>query len=46
MERELGEKLQVHPERKNEEGITNGISPTEARHAAMHEMDELEQRKE
>src|SRR5712691_5208349 len=46
VEQELNEELQFHLERKIEEGIANGLSPKEARYAAMRAMDGLEQRKE
>jgi predicted permease len=46
VERELDEELQFHLARKIEEGIANGLSPKEARYAAMRAMDGLEQRKE
>src|SRR5580693_4613447 len=46
VERELDEELQFHLEHKIQEGIANGLSPKEARHAAMRAMDGLEQRKE
>src|SRR5258708_6128222 len=46
VERELDEELQFHLECKIEEGITNGLSPKEARYVAMRAMDGLEQRKE
>jgi len=46
VERELDEELQFHLERKIEEGIARGLSPREARYAAMRAMDGLEQRKE
>ncbi len=45
-EHELDEELKFHLERKIEEGIANGLSPKEARYAAMRAMDGLEQRKE
>jgi predicted permease len=45
-EQELNEELQFHLEHKIEEGIANGLSPKEARYAAMRAMDGLEQRKE
>lgn len=45
-ERELDEELQFHLERKIEEGIATGLSPEEARYAALRAMDGLEQRKE
>jgi predicted permease len=46
VERELDEELQFHMELKIEEGIANGLSPKEARYAAMRAMGGLEQRKE
>jgi predicted permease len=46
VERELDEELQFHLEQKIEEGIANGLSPKEARYAAMRAMDGLELRKE
>ncbi len=46
VERELDEELRFHLEHKIEEGIANGLSPKEARYAAMRAMDGLEQRKE
>jgi predicted permease len=46
MERELDEELQFHLEHKIEEGIASGLSPKEARYAAMRAMDGLERRKE
>ncbi len=46
VEQELIEELQFHLEQKIEEGIANGLSPKEARNAAMRAMDGLEQRKE
>src|SRR6266481_6872048 len=46
VEQELNEELQFHLERKIEEGIAQGLSPDEARYAAMRAMDGLEQRKE
>src|SRR5258708_13983880 len=46
VERELDEELQFHLECKIEEGITNGLSPKEARYVAMRAMDGLERRKE
>jgi macrolide transport system ATP-binding/permease protein len=45
-ELELDEELQFHLEHKIEEGIANGLSPKEARYAAMRAMDGLEQRKQ
>jgi len=46
VELELDEELQFHLEHKIEEGIASGLSPKEARYAAMRAMDGLEQRKE
>ena len=46
VEQELDEELQFHLEQKIEEGIANGLSPKEARYAAMRAMDGLEQRKQ
>jgi macrolide transport system ATP-binding/permease protein len=46
VEQELDEELRFHLEHKIEEGIANGLSPREARYAALRAMDGLEQRKE
>jgi macrolide transport system ATP-binding/permease protein len=46
VEQELNEELQFHLAQKIEEGIAKGLSPKEARYAAMRAMDGLEQRKE
>jgi macrolide transport system ATP-binding/permease protein len=46
VEREMDEELRFHLENKIEEGIANGLSPKEARHAAMRAMGGLEQKKE
>jgi len=46
VETELDEELQFHLEHKIEEGIAQGLSPKEARLAALRAMDGLEQRKE
>jgi predicted permease len=46
VEQELNEELQFHLEQKIAEGIAKGLSPKEARYAAMRAMDGLEQRKE
>jgi hypothetical protein len=46
VERELDEELQFHLDHKIEEGIAAGLSPREARFAALRAMDGLEQRKE
>lgn len=46
MEQELNEELQFHMDHKIEEGIANGLTPAEARLAALRAMDGLEQRKE
>src|SRR5258708_19269541 len=45
-DRELDEELQFHLEQKIEEGIDRGLSPKEARDAAMRAMGGLEQKKE
>ena len=46
VEQELNEELQFHLEQKIEEGIAAGLSPKQARYAALRAMDGLEQRKE
>ena len=46
VERELDEELQFHLEHKIQEGIANGLSPKEARYAAMRAMEGFEQQKE
>jgi predicted permease len=46
LEQELNEELQFHLEQKIAEGIANGLSPKEARYAAMRAMDGMEQHKE
>jgi macrolide transport system ATP-binding/permease protein len=46
VEQELDEELQFHLEHKIEEGIAKGLSPKDARYAAMRAMDGLEQQKE
>ena len=46
VERELDEELQFHIENKIDEGLAHGLSPKEARYAALRAMDGLEQRKE
>jgi macrolide transport system ATP-binding/permease protein len=46
IEQELNEELQFHLEHKIEEGIANGLSPEDARYAALRAMDGLTQRKE
>src|SRR5262249_43064341 len=46
VEREMDEELQFHLDHKIEEGIARGLSPREARVAALRAMDGLEQRKE
>jgi predicted permease len=46
LDRELDEELRFHLEHKIEEGIANGLSPEDARYAAMRAMGGLEQRKE
>jgi predicted permease len=46
IDRELDEELQFHLEHKIEEGIANGLSPEDARYAALRAMGGLDQRKE
>src|SRR5881227_2816038 len=46
VERELDEELQFHLDHKIEDGIGRGLSPKQARRAALLAMDGLEQRKE
>ncbi len=46
VDRELDEEMQFHLDRLIEEAIAEGLSPQEARSAAMRAMDGLEQRKE
>jgi macrolide transport system ATP-binding/permease protein len=46
VEQELSEELQFHLEHKIEEGVARGLSPKEARYAALRAMGGLEQRKE
>ena len=46
VEQELNDELQFHLEHKIEQGIAGGLSPKEARYAAMRAMEGLEQRKE
>jgi putative ABC transport system permease protein len=46
VERELDEELQYHLEQKTEEYIAHGLSPEDARYAALRAMDGLEQKKE
>ena len=46
VEQELSQELQFHLEHKIEEGIARGLSPKEARYAALRAMGGLEQRKE
>src|SRR5258708_29090631 len=46
VEQELNEELQFHLDHKIEGGIADGLSPKEARYAAMRAMDGLELRKE
>jgi predicted permease len=45
-DQELNEELQFHLEKKTEQGIAGGLSPAQARRAAMLVMGGLEQRKE
>src|ERR1700730_13350809 len=46
VERELDEEMCYHLERKTEEYVASGLSPQEARHAALRTMGGIEQRKE
>src|SRR3982750_3473982 len=46
VEQELDEELQFHLDHKIEEGIAKGLSPQQARYAALRAMDGLAQRKE
>ncbi|HXN51571.1 MAG TPA: ABC transporter permease [Candidatus Acidoferrum sp.] len=46
VERELDEEMRYHLERKTEECVAAGLTPAEARHAAMRAMDGIERQKE
>src|SRR5260370_22039838 len=46
VEHELDEELQYHLQRKIEQYVAQGLTPDEARHAAMRDMDGLQRRKE
>ena len=46
VEGELQEELRFHLEHKTQQGIADGLSPEDARYAALRAMDGLEQRKE
>src|ERR1700676_3941584 len=46
VEQELDEELQFHLVHKIEDGIAHGLSPKDARYAALRAMDGLEQQKE
>ena len=46
VEQDLDEELQYHLERKTEEYIAQGLTPEQARRAALRAMDGLTQRKE
>jgi putative ABC transport system permease protein len=46
VDRELDDELQLHIEQKIEQYLAQGLSPREARYAALRDMDGLEQRKE
>ncbi|MEP6593892.1 MAG: permease prefix domain 1-containing protein, partial [Acidobacteriota bacterium] len=46
MERELDEELRFHLDSKTDEGLARGLSPRQARAAAVRAMGGLEQRKE
>ncbi|HET8948517.1 MAG TPA: permease prefix domain 1-containing protein, partial [Candidatus Polarisedimenticolia bacterium] len=46
VEDEMNEELRFHLDHRIEEGLAAGLTPGEARHAAMRAMGGLEQRKE
>src|SRR5712664_2118291 len=46
VERELDEEMRYHLHRKAEEYVAAGLSPEDARHAALRAMDGIEQHKE
>ena len=46
VEEELAEELRLHLEYKIDEGVANGLSPEQARFAALRAMGGLDQRKE
>jgi hypothetical protein len=46
VEQELNEELQFHVERKTEAYVSKGLSPKDARHAALREFGGIEQAKE
>jgi macrolide transport system ATP-binding/permease protein len=46
VEQELNEELRYHLEREVDEGIAAGMTPQDARHAALQSVRDLEQRKE
>src|SRR6267154_960369 len=46
VEQELAEEMRYHLERRIEEYVASGLSPEEARHAAMRAMEGIEQQKE
>ena len=46
VEREMAEELRFHLEHKIAEGVATGLTPAQARLAALRAMDGLEQRKE
>jgi putative ABC transport system permease protein len=46
VERELDEEMRYHLERKTEQYVAAGLSPKDARHAAMRAMDGMERQKE
>src|ERR1700745_2533839 len=46
VEQDLDDELQYHLDRKTEEFLARGLTPAEARHAALRAMDGLTQRKE
>src|SRR5260370_31222120 len=46
VERELEDEMRFHLQRKTEEYVAAGLSPEDARHAALRAMDGIEQHKE
>jgi len=46
VEQELDEELQYHLHRQIEEGVTDGLTPEQARHAALRELGAITQNKE
>src|SRR5256885_850319 len=46
LEQELDEEMRYHLERKTEQYVAAGLSPVNARHAAIRDMDGIERHKE